>query len=406
MRFLTFWVSLQVLIFTFGVSCAGSTPKVKEVLFKTAVGWYEKGNYVGSLEIFETLEGYKNSTAYLKRLKRFFLSPAIYNSKREPYVRILVRRDVSSFVVVCESKTERVLKAGLKVKVEANCSVKAGGYRLTFPRSGFASLKKIGNSTVLVVYLPLEVYLQGVLRGEVYPSWPSGALKAQAVAARTYALFNMVRRRDKPYDVTNTVLFQHFAGLRDIPPSIRKAVKKTRGEVMLYKSSLIYAMYHSNDGGRTFSFKKLLGLNLSYLSDANTYKVCNISKLKWSFWMVRLNPARWREFLTFLGLDPSKTRAVLLKDGGTDLVKTLVLETPGGKVNLPFPFFVRLKLHLPSAVITDWDADRGGFRVGGKGFGHLLGMSQWGAYCLASKGWDYKRILRFYYRGIELKKLY
>jgi stage II sporulation protein D len=238
-------------------------------------------------------------------------------------------------------------------------------------------------------------------------SWNDAALKAQAVAARTFALYNLAKRRNLPYDLDGTTLFQNFVGFKGINPKAEEIVRETRGEVLLFNGKLIYAMYSANDGGCSHSFEELFGINLPYLSTTEDGKLCNLSNLKRSFWQKGITSEDLRNFLNSVGLTNFQpiTFRVLRNGCGRGLRITFV-STDGREITFPLAFFVRLSLHLPS----DWFyAERKGsgyFVLKGRGFGHGLGMSQWGAYCLGEKGWNYKKILEFFYRGAVVKKIY
>lgn len=109
----------------------------------------------------------------------------------------------------------------------------------------------------------LESYLQGVVPGEVPYSWPAEALKAQAVAARSYALANLVK--GKPFDLYSDVRSQVYGGVAGERPSTSKAVAATAGEVVLYGGKVATTYYFSTSGGKTASAVDVFGTNVPYL---------------------------------------------------------------------------------------------------------------------------------------------
>ncbi|MCJ7814350.1 MAG: SpoIID/LytB domain-containing protein, partial [Candidatus Atribacteria bacterium] len=111
----------------------------------------------------------------------------------------------------------------------------------------------------------IEEYLYGVLKKEISPSWPSEALKAQAVAARTFAIFNMNKYIDKGYNICSSTNSQAYGGVNHEDPLTNKAVDETRGIIMVYKGEPINAVYHSDSGGYTEDSENVWGSFLPYL---------------------------------------------------------------------------------------------------------------------------------------------
>ena len=111
----------------------------------------------------------------------------------------------------------------------------------------------------------MEEYLYGVLKKEISPSWPSEALKAQAVAARTFAIFNMNKYIDKGYNICASTNSQAYGGVNHEDPLTNKAVDETRGIIMVYKGEPINAVYHSDSGGYTENSENVWGSFLPYL---------------------------------------------------------------------------------------------------------------------------------------------
>ncbi|MGB6607007.1 MAG: SpoIID/LytB domain-containing protein [Atribacterota bacterium] len=111
----------------------------------------------------------------------------------------------------------------------------------------------------------IEEYLYGVLKKEISPHWPSEALKAQAVAARTFAIFNMNKYIDKGYNICASTNSQAYGGVNHEDPLTNKAVDETRGIIMVYKGEPINAVYHSDSGGYTENSENVWGSFLPYL---------------------------------------------------------------------------------------------------------------------------------------------
>ncbi|MDD5015552.1 MAG: SpoIID/LytB domain-containing protein [Atribacterota bacterium] len=111
----------------------------------------------------------------------------------------------------------------------------------------------------------IEEYLYGVLKKEISPNWPAEALKAQAVAARTFAIFNMNKYIDEGYNISASTNSQVYGGVNHEDPLTNKAVDETRGVIMVYKGKPINAVYHSDSGGYTEDSENVWGSFLPYL---------------------------------------------------------------------------------------------------------------------------------------------
>jgi stage II sporulation protein D len=111
----------------------------------------------------------------------------------------------------------------------------------------------------------IEEYLYGVLKKEISPRWPAEALKAQAVAARTFAIFNMNKYIDKGYNICASTNSQAYGGVNHEDPLTNKAVNETRGVIIAYKGKAINAVYHSDSGGYTEDSENVWGSLLPYL---------------------------------------------------------------------------------------------------------------------------------------------
>ncbi len=242
--------------------------------------------------------------------------------------------------------------------------------------------------------LALEDYLVGVLGGEMPRSFPPEALKAQAVAARTYALNKKLEQYGQPFHLGSSVISQVYKGLEVEDARTREAVEATRGLVLTWQLQPIEAYFHASCGGRTESGLDALGRDLPYLRPVD----CGCAKLPTSHWTLDLTPADLKPLgaqkatgLKVQGRSPTgRARRV---DLGTRTVDAVTFRERVG--------YMKLKsLHF------DVEKHREGWRLSGHGFGHGAGLCQWGARVFADKGWDYRKILRHYYPGTELQALY
>ena len=279
-------------------------------------------------------------------------------------------------------------------------------------------LRAKGDSLVLSIALPLEVYLAGVVPKEMPPSWPLEALKAQAVSARTYALKNLGRHRSD--DLCDLPHCQAFGGELAETESSYKAVLDTKGEVITYSGDLIMAVYHSTCGGATTSAYSVWGVDIPYLRgvsdiDPETGEAyCESSPMYHWKRVFRLDEldkliARNLKILkgrttcgTFKGID-------VLKRDESGRVVSVRLRTSCRVYYLrgdDIPYLFSKDGYfpgIPSTLITSLSLKGGSLVLEGRGWGHGVGMCQWGARGMALKGLSYEEILKHYYPGTELQ---
>jgi len=371
---------------------------VEEVLYKTVERYLQRGNYIGALEILHFLGDYKNSQELYKKVAQFFTPPPANLFKEERLIRVKIAQGFKNLTLNC-GRGEKTFKPIEKTEINPK-----EDYLIRFDQKTFIKLPSTAKLRIFryrgqpwaVVLLPLETYLRGVLVGEVYLRWPLEVLKAQAVAARTYALFNLykARKSNLPYDVDATTNYQVFKTSALDHPKVVRAVEETRGEVLTYKGGLIYAMFHSNSGGCTANFQEITGLKIPYLTSVR--ENCNMATLKWSHWNKNLPKERIKNFLKgVLGLNISQIEDMEIKRGSCGRGLLITLKTDGGSVTLPLSVYFRLEMRIPSDWFFVIGKSGNSFVLAGEGVGDGLGMSQWGAFCLANRGWDYKKSYSF-----------
>jgi stage II sporulation protein D len=250
-----------------------------------------------------------------------------------------------------------------------------------------------GGKLQLINVIPLEEYLVAVLGSEM-PSWfPDDALRAQAIAARTYALQRKLETYGQPFHMGSGVLDQVYGGLKREDPRAKAAVLATRGEVLTYQLLPVEAYFHSSCGGRTASGTEALGRDLPYLKPVD----CPCGR-------------KGRPWQVVLGL--SDLKAAGLSDPSTVRVAA---RTPTGRVQRlasrsgmldGVSFRRRIGYEKVKSLAFNVEQNRGEVKITGRGFGHGAGMCQWGAEGLAEEGWAYRRILEHYYPGAEIQRLY
>jgi len=261
----------------------------------------------------------------------------------------------------------------------------------------------LSSKLYVVNELSLEYYVYGVLPAEISARWPMEAIKAQAVAARTYAVFikNRGNAYSKYYDLDATTKFQVYKGSFYEQARTNKAADFTRGEIMLYNRKPIEAYFHSISGGYTEDAKDVWGTNLPYLRDVRD----DFSRIAPNFyWKYKVTKKRFdKEF----GVDNIKA-IKLYKDKKHHLRVRKMRIIAGNGVFPIKPSALRVKFGEYNIRSNIFDVKIGNKYIffHGQGFGHGVGLSQWGAYAMAKKGRSYRDILRYYYHNIQFKKIY
>ena len=252
-----------------------------------------------------------------------------------------------------------------------------------------------GSKVQLINVLPLETYLEGVLGSEMPRDFPPEALKAQAVAARTYALWKKLESYGALENMGSSVVHQVYAGLEREDPRTRAAVQATSGEVLTWELRPIEAYFHSSCGGRTESGQAALGRALPYLAEVD----CPCGALPASRWALSLPVPELRKVLPGASMLEVVSRTRTGRARMVRVAQDRVLDAVTVRQRLGY---TRLK-SLDFAVEGE---DAGALRISGKGYGHGAGLCQWGAKAYADQGWDYRAILHHYYPGTELQPLY
>jgi stage II sporulation protein D len=250
--------------------------------------------------------------------------------------------------------------------------------------------------------LPLEEYVAAVAAAEMPASFPPEALKAQAVATRTFALFKKLEAlgEGRSWHLGATVLHQVYRGSGADPRAL-EAARATAGQVLVRDHAPIAAYFHSACGGRTESGAEALGRDEPYLASVTCGR-CGASPR--SRWRLRLSAA---EAGHVAGLRGPATRVQVVARTAAGRASRVAFEGPGGHAALGAAD-LRQRLgfeRLPSLAFTVRQ-ERGGFVIDGRGAGHGAGLCQWGAAGFARAGLGYGRILAHYYPGTEIARMY
>ena len=271
--------------------------------------------------------------------------------------------------------------------------------------SGLINVKNLKNEIFVVNTLGIEKYLTSVVGSEMPHRWPLEALKAQAIASRTYAL---KKTGNDLYDIDSTQKDQVYNGLESKTSQTNKAVKHTRTLVMTHKNKLINALFHSSSAGMTENSEDVWRNKYPYLISVKDFDQKNPKK----YWKKVFSNAELRILFPKIGgineieiLDISKTGRIkniklIGNYGSLDFSGTNLRKKMGLKSTL-FRFkFITIDSHQEKNKTKDLNNS---LMISGMGAGHGVGMSQWGAKHLATRGYNAKDILKYYYKGIQIK---
>lgn len=296
---------------------------------------------------------------------------------------------------------------------------------------GQIEITAVSSGLKVINILSLDDYICGVLPNEIYPSWGEEALKAAAVAARSFtaAKVKSTNHSGDGFDVCTTTHCQVYRGMGTEKASTNKAVQDTAGEILKYGNTIVSAVYSANSGGYTEGSENVWYASTPYYvskpdpyTEPNTWTVTytskeveqKLSRLGKSIGKVQnirideTAPSGRATKLTIVGSDGNYT---LTKDGIRsffELKSTLFTITSNGEV---------VKSLIAAIIEMENSVESGAFKIpslsgsadvfnfNGKGYGHGVGMSQWGCKNMADMGFNYREILSFYFEGTSIEQL-
>lgn len=270
---------------------------------------------------------------------------------------------------------------------------------------GALELRHKGAGLTAVNIVPVDDYLLSVVPEEMPTDWPAKALKAQSVAARSFALKSRGRHAAEGYDLCTTTHCQLYKGIASEKTASTAAVRATRGEVLTYGGQPIEALFHTDSGGMTESSEDVWGNPIPYL------RAVRDTPLGTMPWTKTMSAADLEQKLAVKGHNIGRLRAIELsplavgraaKDRtASGRVKAMTVTGTKGSVTLSGTAW-RSLLGLKSALF-DAKLTKDSVTFTGFGAGHGLGISQWGAKRLAETGKSYADILHHYYTGVTLQ---
>ena len=263
-----------------------------------------------------------------------------------------------------------------------------------------------GAGLAVVNELPLEEYLVGVLRAEASEKWPLEALRAQAVVARTYAVYHRTIAGMRPYQILASTAHQQYFGR--VPPAspIWGAVRETAGQVLLWEGEVFPAFYHTESGGYTEDPRTVFAApNMPALRAVR----CEFSAgSPHYYWALDLKLADLTETLRRHGLVVGSVTGIDVSERTPSLrASSVTVHGTRGSVRLRGNDFRRMiGYDTFKSTLFAVAVDQQWARFSGRGYGHGVGMCQWGAKGMAEQGHTARQILDFYYPGAVLGTLH
>ncbi len=266
------------------------------------------------------------------------------------------------------------------------------------------TIRVMRNETGKIEVLPFEEYIVGVVAGEMPVSFHIEALKAQAVAARNYAYKKIQSNQDNEYDVIDTTANQVYKDLEQLKNTwnskyveninkVRQAVSETVGEYLVYNDEIISLFYFSTSNGKTEDAVTVFNVDVPYLKSVDSpWDEEENSKFNYQ------TEFTLTEFCTLLSIECSDK--IDIKDIIRDASNRITSITINEKTFKGTGIYKLLKLRS-----TDFEIEQKGNKIyfDTKGYGHGVGMSQYGANGMAKEGYTYDKILTHYYQGTSLK---
>lgn len=262
---------------------------------------------------------------------------------------------------------------------------------------GFIDVRRDQNGLHFITELPFEKYIEGVVVSEIGKDWNMEAMKAQAVISRTYAVYQKGLNAGKDYHITSSVLHQVYKG-DNADETVGRAVKETTGEILTYEKKPVETFYHSTCTDKTELPEEVWGKSYPYLKSVS----CMDKNSPYEHWVRRFSVAEIEKALNIKGIKGISISSFT----STGRVKMLRVVTESSELEVK-AVDLRKLLGYKELPSTQFSVSITGSEVvfEGSGYGHGVGLSQWGALELANEGKNYKEILQYYYPGTILQKM-
>jgi stage II sporulation protein D len=287
----------------------------------------------------------------------------------------------------------------LRIYAPGVLQINGKGYR------GTIEVLPAARGLLVIDEILLEEYLIGLINCEISSQWPMEAVKAQAVVARTFALYQKEARKSFLYHLESTVSDQVYEGCDIEDSRAARAVEETRGEVVTYEGRIIQAFFHSSCGGHTEDAENVWSIRYPYLRGVE----CNGCSTSPSVLWEQTIPRKKLEAMLRAGGFPVSDLRRVRPTSRNPTGRIVSLEFVSGRGTFVVPA-VQFRKMAGYGVIRSTDFEvtlvDDDFIFIGVGHGHGVGLCQWGAKQRAENGFSYREILSYYYPGTRLEKYY
>lgn len=265
-------------------------------------------------------------------------------------------------------------------------------------------LQQGNNKFSVIEEIDLESFIAGVLGSEMPQTWNEDALRAQAVTARTYAMYKKKIRRDEIYHLEMIELA--YRGMAGETPRLNKIIRETNGVVMIYNWNIFPAYFHSTCGGHTEDIHHVFGKDSIPPLTGVVCNYCNNSKH--SSWSRDISKSDIEKKLREANICVSNISAVkVINPGAGNHGSRVEIASLNGNKEMNANDF-RLLVGPNILLSTAFNSRSNGkcITFSGRGWGHGVGLCQYGAQAMAEKGSPWTAILKYYYPEIELVRIY
>lgn len=264
-------------------------------------------------------------------------------------------------------------------------------------------IKKIGSSIYVINEVLMDDYLCGVVPAEMSEKWPLEALKAQAIAARSYAYNHLQNNKNKIYDLDGTTKFQVYKGFDVESENSNKAVRTTSGVIMAYNSKPVMAFFHSTCGGIIINNKYVWkGNDIEYLQDGECEFCKNSPHYSWN---QKMNIDTFRNHLRKAYSNVGDVKKISLKKHNGRIYECQISHTKGNLTMTGNDLRMILGARKIKSLYFKMQKVNNDIILKGHGYGHGVGLCQYGAKGMAEKKHNHREILKKYYNGVEIIKI-
>lgn len=353
----------------------------------------------------------------------------IRNLSSSPNIRVLVKQmkpgdiisfDVTGAVTIQSAGTIKTFRS--KGTLQARCgrdNMTMDSLNFAYPATirglddylglngkydGYFVIDSYNGQILVINYVNLESYLESVVFHEIGGRASPETIKAQAICARSYVYASLSHnKKQAPYDFYSDERNQVYSGFSKIPQNVVKSVRETFGEILTENGKVLYTFYSSTCGGRTMpaenlfknthDFKSLKGIKCDYCKNSPHYEW--LTKIPRAELAVKVGAFTDIRLTKFANSD-SHTENIVLRNGSNEITVDLFwkFRTLAGRELVKSP------------MLLEVTQDKDFVYFKGRGFGHCVGMCQWGAIEMGARGRTYREILRYYFPGSQIEKIY